>query len=74
MIRKRMIVVIFILIILVSSLFLLNLVVLNDSKTIISRDGELLWPTYKHDFSRTGNLNLKDYELVEGVGMGTIGS
>ncbi len=36
--------------------------------------GEFIWPTYKHDFARTGNLQLRDYEFKPGPSMRTVGS
>ena len=48
----------------------------SDGKThlINENQGKFIWPTYKHDFSRTGNLQLKSYELKAGHSMGTVGS
>ncbi len=34
----------------------------------------LIWPTYKHDFSRMGNPTLKNYELKSGPSLDTMGS
>ena len=72
--KKKIILVIFISAILVLSLFLFNLGNTDDTTTMTYTKGELIWPTYKHDFSRTGNLNLKEYEITDGFGMSTVGS
>ncbi|MBW6461785.1 MAG: PQQ-binding-like beta-propeller repeat protein [DPANN group archaeon] len=72
--KKKIILVIFILLILVLSLFIFYIGDTNNSATMTHTNGELIWPTYKHDFSRTGNLNLKEYEITDGLSMSTVSS